>query len=56
MGYLEDQFKSGIIPEADFVILVWNGLTSALDMGAAPVQLNEAAAKEVAVRLSPCFI
>lgn len=39
-----------ILPETEFIILMWNGLISMMDMGAAPGQLNDGILKEITVR------
>jgi hypothetical protein len=51
ISYLNQQFKMAILPETEFIILMWNGLISMMDMGAAPGQLNDGILKEITVRL-----
>lgn len=46
---MSQQYKFAILPETEFIVLVWNGLASILDMGMQPGQLNDNAVKEITV-------
>ena len=49
LSYLESINRHAIIPEAEFVILIWNGLLTAVDMTSKPEQINDLVVKEVSV-------
>lgn len=53
--YLQQQAKTGILAEADMIVLVWNGLMTAVDMSANAGVITDAAVKEITVRVASLF-
>lgn len=47
MAYLEIQHTKAVLPEPEFIALVWNGLLSSFDMNALPDQVVSLVMKEI---------
>jgi hypothetical protein len=52
ISFLQEQSQSGLIPDVDFIALVWHGLMDRLDMGSRPDQIVDMVVRAVVVSIS----
>lgn len=52
ISFLQEQAQSGLIPDVDFIALVWHGLMDRLDMGSRPDQIVDMVVRAV-VAIAP---